>query len=306
MNQLPPLKSLVAFDAAMESKSFSLAAEALCVTPGAIGQHIQKLEEWLGIPLFIRQTRQIQPTDAASAYWKIIQPALVQIADASQRLKHSRNKAVSLSMAPGFAAKWFTHRMANLLTRHPDIELHLNASAISVDFERETVDLAIRHFNGQGSNLNATLMFQDEAHVYCTPDYAQTLHLTSADALKNANLLVTTLQPHWQEWFSQFSQLDAKTVAAIPRIHFDQSLMAIEAAKQGHGVVLTSPYLTEKEVASKALIEPFEASLPLSNGYYIVHHRKIPLSPAAQRVKQWLTEESAKPFSPGNDSVQSR
>lgn len=297
MNTLPPLKALVAFDAAMRSKSFSLAANELCVTPGAIGQQIQKLEEWLGMPLFIRQTRQIQPTEAATGYWQKIQPALAQIAEASNRLKDSRNMAVSLSMAPGFAAKWFTNRMANLLTRHPEIELHLNASAVSVDFEREPVDLAIRHFNGQGAGLDATLMFQDEARVYCAPDYAKAVQITTPDALKNASLLVTTLMPHWKEWFTRFSQLDAKAVAAIPRIHFDQALMAIEAAKQGHGVVLTSPYLTENEVASKALIEPLQACLPLSNGYYVVHHRKIPLSPAAQLVKQWLVEEAAKPFS---------
>ena len=65
--------------------------------------------------------------------------------------------AVSLSMTPSFAAKWFTSRMANLVTQHPDIELHLNASVETVDFEREAVDLAIRHFNGKGMNLDASI-----------------------------------------------------------------------------------------------------------------------------------------------------
>lgn len=295
MNQLPPLRAIVAFDAAMRNKSFSLAADELCVTPGAIGQQIQKLEEWLGVSLFIRQIRQVQPTEAATGYWSKIQPALEQIASASNRLKHSRSMAVSLSMPPGFAAKWFTSRMANLLTRHPGIELHLNASSVMVDFEREAVDLAIRHFNGQDASLDCTLMFQDEARVYCTPEYAAALQLTTAEALAGASLLVTTLQPHWQEWFDRFSSLDTTTVAAIPRIHFDQALMAIEAAKQGHGVVMTSPSLTEAEVASRVLVEPLGYCLPLDNGYYVVHHGKLALSPAAMLVKQWLIEEATKP-----------
>lgn len=294
MISYPPLKSLVAFDAAMRNNSFSIAADELCVTPGAIGQQIQKLEEWLGMALFIRQVRLVQPTDAATSYWQKIQPALTQIADASNRLKRSRSKAVSLSMTPSFAAKWFTSRMANLVTQHPDIELHLNASVETVDFEREVVDLAIRHFNGKGTNLDASLLFNDEARAYCTPDYAAAMRLSVPDGLANANLLVTTIQPYWERWFKQFSQLDSEAIARIPRMHFDQSLLAIEAAKRGHGVVLASPYLTEAEVASRALIEPFDCCLKLESGYYVVHPSKTIPSQAAMRVKQWLIEEAAK------------
>ena len=298
--EYPPLKALVAFDAAMRSNSFSLAANELCVTPGAIGQQIQKLEEWLGVPLFIRQIRQVQPTEAAVAYWQKIQPALAMIADASKRLKHSRSTAVTLSMTPSFAAKWFTSRMANLVTQHPDIELHLNASVAIVDFERETVDLAIRHFNGKAANLDSTLMFNDEARVYCTPEYSKSMRLSEPKDLVGANLLVTTVQPYWELWFKQFSELDTETVANIPRMHFDQSLLAIEAARRGHGVVLASPFLTEAEVASQTLIEPFQCHLSLGNGYYVVHHSKTTLSSAAMRVKQWLLEEAAKESSVGD------
>ncbi len=114
MNPYPPLKALVAFDATMRTGSFSLAAAELFVTPGAVGQQIQKLEEWLGVALFVRQVRQVQPTEDALGYWKRIQPALAQIADASHRLRERRNSAVVLSMPPGFATKWFASRMAGL------------------------------------------------------------------------------------------------------------------------------------------------------------------------------------------------
>ena len=128
MNRYPPLKAIIAFDAAMRTSSFSLAAAELFVTPGAVGQQIQKLEEWLGVSLFVRQVRQVQPTEAALGYWKRIQPALAQIVDASNKLRDSRSMAVSLSMPPGFAAKWFTSRMASLLRegvvqRKPEVTL---------------------------------------------------------------------------------------------------------------------------------------------------------------------------------------
>lgn len=295
MNRYPPLKALIAFDAAMRTSSFSLAAGELFVTPGAIGQQIRKLEEWLGVSLFVRQVRQVQPTEEALGYWKRIQPALAQIVDASNKLRDSRSMAVSLSMPPGFAAKWFTSRMASLLRRHPAIELHLNATSQVVDLEREPIDLAIRYFDGQAPDLEATLLLQDEGRVYGNPRYLASLNLRGPDELVRATLLVTTLQPHWPAWLRAVSRLSDAQIAAIPRIHFDQSLMAIEAARQGQGLVMTSPHLVEAESADGSLVEPFPHVLPLTQGYYVVHHRRLPLRPAAIAVKQWLIDEARGP-----------
>lgn len=136
--------------------------------PGAVGQQIRKLEDWLGVALFVREVRQVLPTEAARAYWQRIQPALAEIADASRKVRDSGSMAVWLSMPPGFAAKWFTSRMAGLLTRYPGLELHLNASAQLVDFERDAIDLAIRYFDGRAPQLDVTLLCTDEARVYCT------------------------------------------------------------------------------------------------------------------------------------------
>lgn len=52
MKNLPPLRSLVAFEAAARHLSFTKAAEELYVTPGAVGQLIHKLEDWLEIKFF--------------------------------------------------------------------------------------------------------------------------------------------------------------------------------------------------------------------------------------------------------------
>jgi LysR family glycine cleavage system transcriptional activator len=85
----------------------------------------------------------------AAAKGERVQPALAQIADASRGLRESRRTSVRLSMPPSFAAKWFTRRMANFITSHPEIELQLSSSVAPVDFEREDFDLAVRYFDGQ-------------------------------------------------------------------------------------------------------------------------------------------------------------
>lgn len=292
MSQYPPLKSLVFLDAAIRHNSFSLAAEELCVTPGAVGQQIQKLEEWLGTPLFTRQIRQVQPTVEGLAYWRRIQPALAQIADASRELKQRRSKSVSLSMPPSFAAKWLTRRLAGFVTGHPDVELHLSATTALVNFERDAIDLSIRYFQDDDPDLDATLLYRYEGRVYCRPGYAAALDLQQANDLQRATLLDTATQPYWQPWLQRFSQLDEARIAAIPCIHFDQAIVAIEAAKQGQGVVMTCPFLVEEELAQGTLIEPFGHCLQLPTGYYVVHHRKLAIRHAAQALKDWLIEEA--------------
>ena len=282
------MKSLVAFDAAMKHNSFSLAAQELSVTPGAVGQQVRKLEAWLGTSLFKRSIRQLRPTADARHYWAVVQPALARIEQASHALRLSQANEVWLSMPPTLAAKWFAPRMADFLGHHPGIALHLGASSALLDLEREPVDLAIRYFDGDDPQLDCTLLCRDEARLYCTPDYARRLKLKSPPDLVRATLLHTALHPHWRAWLQRFAHLSPAQVDAIASQHVDQTLLAIEAARHGQGVVLSSALMTQAEVRDKTLYEPFECRLELPKAYYLVHLRRAELRPAVLAFKQWL------------------
>jgi LysR family glycine cleavage system transcriptional activator len=273
----------------MRLGSFTAAAGELSVTPGAVGQQVQKLEEWLGIALFVRQIRQVTPTTEGRAYFAQIQPAIAQIVEASRRVREGRSKGVRLSMPPSLAAKWFAPRMAEFLIAHPGIALNLGTSTAFVDFEFDAVDLAIRYFDGVDPALSVHLLYADAAHVYCSPDYAKRLQLKRPEDLQHATLLHNTLHPHWTAWLKQFSTLTGAQIERIGALHVDQSLIAIEAAVRGQGVVLTSALLTQAELASGSLIEPFDLALPLTSGYYLVHPRSAELQPGARTLKTWLT-----------------
>lgn len=292
MKSSPPLKALVCFEAAMRLRSFSLAAGELNVTPGAVGQQIRNLEQWLGVLLFARQIRQIEATPDGLAYWAQIQPALAQIINASHALRDRHNDNVWLNMPPSLAAKWFARRMAGFLEANPGVALHLSSSITLTDFTSECVDLAIRHFDGIAPELDVQLLHQDDARVYCSPAYAAQFGLSTPSDLRQATLLHNTLHPHWQDWLQQFAGMGEEQVRKIAGIHFDQSLMAIEAARRHQGVVITSEWLTQEEVASGVLVEPFQQRLSLTKGYYLVQPRHSILRPTVQALKAWLIEQA--------------
>ena len=65
---MPPLKALLAFEAASRHGSFSRAAQELGVTPSAISHHIQKLEDFLGVRVFSRHAGRAALTNAGRIY----------------------------------------------------------------------------------------------------------------------------------------------------------------------------------------------------------------------------------------------
>lgn len=82
--RLPPLNGLRAFEAAARHRSFKRAADELCVTPGAVSQHVKALETALGIKLFHRSARAITLSSEGCQYLPSIRTAFEVIAKATE------------------------------------------------------------------------------------------------------------------------------------------------------------------------------------------------------------------------------
>lgn len=263
------------------------------MTPGAVGQLIHKLEDWLQVRLFHREIRKVSLTEAGAAYFGRISIALGQISHASFVLKQRRHNEVRISMPPSFARKWFVPRMAGFMGLHPDVNLHIDTTSALVDFDKEPIDLAVRHFSArQSGKFDIELLFLDELRVYCTPEYRQKLGLKQPADFAKATLLAARINPYWKRWLRQFSQLSDQEIEDIPTIDFDASHLAVDTAMRHHGVVLTSAPLVEREIANGDLIEPFEAALSVDEGYYLVGPKgSFALDGAAQALRLWLRQE---------------
>ncbi|NWF07141.1 hypothetical protein HX810_05605 [Pseudomonas salomonii] len=67
-------------------------------------------------------------------------------------------------------------------------------------------------------------------------------------------------------------------------LKFDQSELAIDAARRDQSLVLTSPWLVEEDVQLGFLVLVFESVLKTGKGYYLV------LGEAAQLLRRWLCD----------------
>src|SRR6266576_1184351 len=132
---LPPLETFRFFEAAARHLNFTHAAQEMHVTHGAVSQRIKRLEEHLGTPLFRRSGRGMLLTDEGRRLLERVQAAISEIAEGVEAIRsRDRDRTLTISTPPCFAAYWLLPRLADFNEHHPDIQVDLRASLSLTDF----------------------------------------------------------------------------------------------------------------------------------------------------------------------------
>src|SRR5438093_5691183 len=159
---LPSLNGLRAFEAAARHLSFTLAAAELNVTQTAISHQIRRLEEELGIRLFIRRNRALALTPEARDYLPGIRAAFNDLRLATDRLlRKDDGRVLTVSTLASLAAKWLLPRLSAFQEAHHGIDVRITTSTSLVDFHRDNVDAAIRYGRGQWPGVPADRLMAD-------------------------------------------------------------------------------------------------------------------------------------------------
>ena len=168
--RLPPLNALRAFEAAARHMNFSRAADELSVTPGAVSQQIQNLEDYIGGPLFKRTPKGLLLTDAAQTALPALREAFDRLAEAASLLTAvEEGRRLTVSVAPSFAAKWLMPRLGRFEAAHPEIEVWVNTGLELVDFASGEIDLAIRYGSGRYPGLEVTHLLSETVSPVVSP-----------------------------------------------------------------------------------------------------------------------------------------
>src|SRR5262249_11438740 len=118
--RLPSLNGLRAFEAAARHLSFTQAAAELNVTQTAISHQIRRLEEELGIRLFVRQNRALALTPEARDYLPGVRAAFNDLRLATDRLlRKDDDNVLTISTLPPLAADGLRPRPSTLQKTHP-------------------------------------------------------------------------------------------------------------------------------------------------------------------------------------------
>ncbi len=168
MTSLPSLNGLRAFEAAARHLSFTRRPRA-DVTQTAISHQIRRLEEQLGIRLFVRRNRALALTREAEGYLPAVRVAFEDLRQATARLRRpERDGLLTVSTVAALAAKWLVTRVASFQDAYPGIEVRLTTSTQLVDFGREAIDMAVRYGHGNWPGLRADWLMAEDIFPVCS------------------------------------------------------------------------------------------------------------------------------------------
>jgi len=278
--------------------SFTLAAQELNVTPGAISQQIRLLEEFLEIRLFQRLNRTIVLTDAGLLLLPETRKGFEHLRDAvSQVQRRADGGPLTITSAPSFVSKWLIPRLGRFKTRHPDIDVRIDTSDRLVDFSREDIDVGIRFGNGVYPELETVFLFSFDLIAVCSPDLlrdGQQLEVVSD--LKKFTLLHSNydeIDPGWPDWAMWLKVVEADEIDSTHGIFFNQSDQLFQAAVDGQGVALLANVLADPEIAAGRLVQPFSTRLPVKFNYHLVTSSHKAGLVKVVAFREWILDESA-------------
>jgi LysR family glycine cleavage system transcriptional activator len=287
--RLPSLNGLRAFEAAARHLSFTNAAAELNVTQTAISHQIRRLEDELGIRLFLRQNRALALTSQARDYLPGVRAAFNDLRLATDRLQRKGNdRVLTISTLASLAAKWLMPKLSTFQAAHPDIDVRITTSNSLVDFNTGDVDAAIRYGRGQWPGLRADWLTADQVFPVCSPTLlAGERPLRSPADLAHHTLLHSSgYDDDWRLWLTA-AGLSAD-IAKQPSLSFDMIFMTLQAAIDGLGVAITRTTYVEGDLAKGRLVVPFQIRLPADAGFYLVAPEAAAETPKLAAFRQWL------------------
>jgi LysR family transcriptional regulator, glycine cleavage system transcriptional activator len=288
--RLPSLNGLRAFEAAARHLSFTNAASELNVTQTAISHQIRRLEQELGIQLFVRQNRALALTPEAKDYLPGVRAAFNDLRLATDRvLRRDNEHVLTISTLASLAAKWLLPRLSAFQEAHPAIDVRITTSTSLVDFRSGDVDAAIRYGRGNWPGVRADWLMADELFPVCSPALLTAdKPLRCPEDLANQTLLHTSggYDDDWRLWLTA-AGLPAD-ISKHPGLTFDLVFMTVQAAIDGTGVAMGRTSYVEADIAKGRLVVPFKIALPVDAGFYLVSPEARADPPKLAAFRQWL------------------
>ncbi|MFV0474294.1 MAG: LysR substrate-binding domain-containing protein [Pikeienuella sp.] len=252
--RLPPLNALRVFHTVVQHRSFRSAASELSVTPQAVSQQIKLLEEALGVELFLRKGRAIEPNEQAILLAHFVQAGFDELHEGVRRVaKGSARNRINVNASPYFATRYLLDRIGRFHETAPDADLRLTTMVNLPDFVSDDVDVAIQWGFGGWKGLDSTLLVRDHKEICCTPDLAGKIG-APADLL-NLPLLHPVLSAEF--WRKVLAHLGVG--GAIPAgrdLQFQDAATMRRAALAGLGVGLVSTIDAEEDLKLGRLVAP--------------------------------------------------
>ncbi len=287
----PRLNILRTFEAAGRHLSFSKAADELNISQAAVSQQMRQLEAYLGTPLFVRHHRRLSMTNTGQNYQLGVHEALERLDTITDQLFPDRPfQTVTLHCTSSVAALWLAPHLGKFRKQHQEIDLRIRT--LEQEFNEagsSTSELEIVILTEDVPDPHATRLLTSTITPVCSPKAlaGRSQPTTPADILAFELIDIVGYEDDWHRWFHRHG-LDGVTVPS--GFSVDSSLIAMETAQRGDGIMLGRRPFIDRLLNSGELVEVFNQPFHLHADYYLRYRPDAKNTRLSKTVADWLTE----------------
>jgi len=300
MRRIPTLRGLQAFETVARAGNLAAAAESLGITASAVSHRIRGLEEELGIRLFVREPKGLSLTAAGRRYRVDVEEAFDLLARATADLVGpDLSRPLTVSLTSEIGIRWLMPRFPRFRAAYPDIDIALLATYQLADVAAGEADMALRYGRAPWPGLKAEPFLGFEVSPLCSPEMMESIRgLDPAEALSRCTLIRED-NNDWDDWLAAAG---ADDVEPAGQISFADYSMGLAAAIAGQGMILGYSGYIQAEVASGALVQPFELTVPVEKAYYLVYPEERLADYRVRAFRDWVISERQDDDAPAEDA----
>jgi len=293
MARFPSLNALRTFEAAARHGSFTLAANELNVTPGAISRQIKYLEDTLRIELFERGHREVTLTAIGKEYLDCLTDAFDRIEMGTERLLQAHaSQRLNIFCSMTLTMRWLVPRLGRFHAKYPSREICMNTPIPNLSHLRSgRSSVAVRMGSTDWEETSNERLFDIKLVPVCSPKFLQ----EQASAVDYANLGQFTLlqslarPDDWTNWANSVDiALDDGS-----RLHFESSSLAYEAAINGVGIAIGQLALVLDDLRTGRLVAPLDHVHGDGSFVTLSARPEFVRDPAFIEFRNWIRDEAA-------------
>ncbi|MFO0758786.1 MAG: LysR family transcriptional regulator [Byssovorax sp.] len=291
---LPSIDSLRCFAAAARLLSFRAAARAVALTPAALGQRIQKLEDELGVQLFVRTTRAVALTEAGLALLPVADRCLAAAAECAAAARGEAGPPameVTLGTRHELGMSFIVPELEALGAAFPTLDLHLyfgSGPDLLLRVRTMEIDCAVTSARFTDPKLDAIQLHREDYLFVGARSLLKRRPLARVEqAVEHTLLDINAELPLFRYFREAPGGGDRLRFGKIVRLGGIEAIRARVLA--GAGVAVLPAYLIARDLKEKKFTRVFPAVTLLHDHFRLVFRAGDPKKPVYEKLAAELS-----------------
>jgi len=269
------LRSMEVFVAAVDTGSFTAAAERFGISAVMVGKHVRELEQRLGAALLTRTTRRQSLTEIGRQYAEQCRAILAQIGAAeslAETMRLAPRGVLKVTAAVSFGMEWLSPMMPDYLEMYPEVSVDLSLNDRMIDMVEEGFDVAVRIGTLEDSSLVARPLRPYGVVICGSPDYLARRGIPQlpADLAQHECLEFSGWVP--QARWRLKGDKDARHIP-LSRLRANNSYALKQAALKGFGLIMQAETALAQDIAAGRLVRVLDDYLPTPRPMHLLYPR---------------------------------